>query len=203
MIMWKKIRWYIAGGILLAVAILLVISALKTVVESSGVDTKVEKRIVMTPAVLDSIHSIKQWELASVPVKTVVDTVEMRWMGLVKRTVSKKYEGCLSVGINLQSMPALRYRVSGDTISLVIPDVCVLDSNFIDETKTEILRSDNDDFEARPDVRKAMAERAKQRMLAEGLSPVTISECRHRAEKEVSERLKQIGYTEVEIRFEK
>ena len=100
-------------------------------------------------------------------------------------------------------MPALRYRVSGDTISLVMPDVCVLDSNFIDETKTEILRSDNDDFESRPDVRKAMAERARKKMLAEGLSPVTVSECRHRAEKEVSERLKQIGYAKVEIRFEK
>ena len=81
--MWKKIRWYIAGGILLSVAIWLVISALNTVIESSGVDIKAEKRTVLTPAVLDSIHSIKQWELASVPVKTVVDTVERRWMGLV------------------------------------------------------------------------------------------------------------------------
>lgn len=196
------IRYAIAVVLVLSVIAALVI-VMRSAIVNSGIETKAERRVVMTPAVLDSIRAIRQWELAAVPVSAVIDTVQRRWMGLVKDRISKKYEGVLSVGIDMGNIEALRYRVEGDTITVILPDVGILDDNFMDETRTVVLRSDNDDFEARPDVRRDMLERARNRMMSEGLSSVTLSACRSRAKEEVTRSLQAIGYHTVIISFDR
>lgn len=199
--MMRKLKYYAVLVVLAIMAIIVLFFVGKAVVATSAVDVKAEKRVEMTPAVIDSLRAIKQWELAVVPVKTVVDTVERKWMGIVKNLISKKYEGRISIGVDLQKVSSISYTVNGDTINLVVSDVCVLDSNFIDETKTEVLRSDNDDFERRKEVRRDMLERARQKMLSEGVSPLVFADCRRRAASELTERFRCIGYSSVSVVF--
>lgn len=198
----RRLKYYAIFAVVAIMAIIALFYGVKAAVATSDVDVKAEKRVEMTPAVIDSLRAIKQWELAVVPVKTVVDTVERKWMGIVKNLISKKYEGRISVGVDFQKVSALRYTVNADTIHLVVSDVCVLDSNFIDETKTEVLRSDNDEFESRKEVRREMLERARRKMLSEGVSPLVFADCRRRAASELTERFRCIGYSSVSIVFE-
>lgn len=174
---------------------------LQSCVENSGMGTEENSRAEMTPAVLDSIRSIGEWQLMTVPLTVQVDTVQKRWLGIVKDNLKRSYTGTMSLGIDLRSMPEDWSSIDEDTIFLSLPDVCLLDSNFIDESKTRVILSDNEDFEADTKVKSAMLRTARNRIIRTGITPSNLENCRKEAKKELSRRFKAIGYKDVRVEF--
>ena len=196
------LRFYITAALLcLAVGVAAYI-ALRSVFSGSSLTTEAEERIERTPAVVDSIRSIGQWELASVELSVDVDTIRKRWIGLVKDEVKRRYTGKLSIGIDMTQLHDSCYAVSGDTITVTLPAVRLLDTNFIDESRTRTLIADNEEFADNPQVKKAMLEKARRRLAAQGADSETVAECRQRAAAEVKERFSAIGYSAVVVVFE-
>lgn len=196
------LRFYITAALLCIAVGVAAYLALRYVLSSSSLTTEAEERIERTPAVVDSIRSIGQWELASVELSVDVDTIRKRWIGLVKDEVKRRYTGRLSVGIDMTQLQDSCYAVSGDTITVTLPAVRLLDTNFIDESRTRTLIADNEEFADNPQVKKAMLEKARRRLAAQGADSETVAECRQRAAAEVKERFSAIGYSTVVVVFE-
>lgn len=174
---------------------------LHSCMENSGAGTAEEQRAEITPAVLDSIRSIGEWQLMTVPMTLEVDSTQKRWLGLVKDKLRRSYTGTMSLGIDLHKLHEEWHEVNGDTITLTVPDICLLDSNFIDESKTRLILSENDDFEADPKVKGAMLLKARNRMINVGITSANLQNCRDQATQELTTRFKAIGYKGVKVKF--
>ena len=59
----------------------------------------------------------------------------------------------------------------------------------------------NDDFAQSAKVRKGMLEKARSRMINEGITSLVVAECREKAVRETTERFKAIGYKNVVVDF--
>lgn len=197
------LRFYIILIALTAVVGVAAYFALRHVFSDSGITSGKDERVELTPAVLDSIRSIGQWELASVELSTDVDTVRKRWLGIVKDEVKRRYTGKMSVGINLQALSDSCYVIDMDTITLTLPDVCLLDTNFIDESRTRTIIADNEEFEQDAAVKKRMLQIARRRLAGQATAPKTVEDCRQRATREIQDRFAAIGYSKVNVRFGK
>lgn len=193
----KYLYMALAAVVLLAVLWLGARWALK----STGVSTSQEERVEQTKAVMDSIQSIGQWELTYIDTNVQVDTVVKRWLGLVSDKLQRRYYGRLSVGMDMQKLPEDWCIRRKDTVRLTLPDICLLDSNFIDESRTVLVLSENDDIEADKAMRKAMLERAKRKMIQTAVTPQVVSDARRLATDRMSERFRAIGYETVVVEF--
>ena len=197
----RTLRFYITAALLCLAVGVAAYLALRSVFSGSSLTTEAEERIERTPAVVDSIRSIGQWELASVELSVDVDTIRKRWIGLVKDEVKRRYTGKLSIGIDMTQLQDGCYAVSGDTITVTLPAVGLLDTNFIDESRTRTLIADNEEFADNPQVKKAMLEKARRRLAAQGADSKTIADCSQRAASEVTDRFSAIGYATVVVLF--
>lgn len=196
-----KIKQYLILAVLLIAICVAAFIGVRSIFAESGAGTETEERTQMTPVVIDSIRSIGQWELASIELTTTIDTVQKRWMGLVKDKVRCSYQGRMSVGIDMKTLPEKWYHTDKDTIFLRYPDICLLDSNFIDESMTRVVLSENDDFAQNAKVKKGMLEKARSRMIKEGITSLVVAECKEKAVRETTERFKAIGYKNVVVDF--
>jgi hypothetical protein len=66
---------------------------------------------------------------------------------------------------------------------------------------TKVVLSENDDFAQSAKVRKGMLEKARSRMINEGITSLVVAECREKAVRETTERFKAIGYKNVVVDF--
>lgn len=192
---------YITIAIAALIAIAVAYFCLHSCMEQSGIGTEEERRTEITPAVLDSIRSIGEWQLMTVPLTLEVDTMQKRWLGMVKDKLRRSYSGTMSLGINLHKLQDEWHEVDGDTITLTMPDVCLLDSNFIDESKTRLILSESNSFESDPKVKGAMLRKARNRMISVGITSANLQNCRDQATKELEKRFKAIGYKGVKVKF--
>ena len=174
---------------------------LRWAMKETGISTSQEERVEQTAAVMDSIRSIGQWELAYIDTNVQVDTVARRWLGLVKDKLQRRYYGRGSVGIDMRRLPEGGCVRKEDTVWVILPDVCLLDSNFIDESRTELVLSEDDDLEADKTMKQAMLERARQKMIDAALTPKVSSDARRLATDRMSERFRAIGYGKVVVEF--
>ncbi|MCM1078600.1 MAG: DUF4230 domain-containing protein [Bacteroidales bacterium] len=187
---------------LAAVALLAVLwLGMKWMLNGSGISTSQEERVEQTAAVMDSIRSIGQWELTYIDTNVQVDTVVKRWFGFVNDKLQRRYYGRLSVGIDMQKLPEEWCLRSNDTVRLTLPDVCLLDSNFIDESRTVLVLSENDDIEADKSMKKAMLERAGEKMIRTAVTPQVLSDARRLATDKLSRRFQAVGYEQVIVEF--
>lgn len=174
---------------------------MKWMLKDTGISTSQEERVEQTKAVMDSIRSIGQWELTYVDTNVQVDTVVKRWLGFVNDKLQRRYYGRLSVGMDMQKLPEDWCVRTKDTVRLMLPDICLLDSNFIDESRTVLVLSENDDIEADKSIKKAMLERAKSKMIQTAVTPRVVSDARRLATDRMSERFRAIGYETVVVEF--
>lgn len=200
----KTIKQYLVILFAFITVALLAYFMLAYIFRDTKVEAVAEEQIDQTPAVLDSIRSIGQWEVTSMDMNVVVDTIKKRWLGLVKDKVQRRYHGRLSLGIDLSKLPQANeacYTRDKDTITLILPDVCLLDTNFIDESRTETLVNEDEEFSQQPEVRQAMMQRAKRRMMSDAMSPKNIAECKRQVTDQMSRRFQTIGYKKVVVAF--
>ena len=129
-----KTFWLQVLGI--AVLIAVGIALAKWITNTNSVSVNVDQRIDVTPQQVQSIQSIGQWEFLAINDEELVDTV--RKSIFVDRELVRIYYGTLRLGIDLHKAKPQWLHVENDSIVVAtLPNVELLDRNFIDEARTQ------------------------------------------------------------------
>ena len=154
-------------------------------------------QIDVTPQLVTQVKEIGQWEFLAVAQEELVDTTRR---GLLSDDhLARIYYGTLRLGIDLHRTRPGWLKVSGDSLVVVLPDVSLLDNDFIDEACTQSFYESGRWSAA---DREALYRRAYRRMLQRGLSPHNMATCRQHAEAQFRLLFAQLGYPRCSIRFE-
>lgn len=143
-----------------------------------------------------SLREIKKLEFLAVDTEELVE-------GNERGTFSNKqlvqiFRGTLRIGIRMDAVSADWFSGGKGTAVLRLPDVCLLDSAFIDETRTTTFHQTGHWSAA---DKQKLYHRAQQAMIDRALSPHNLREARKSAEAQFRKLLNAFGYDEVIIHF--
>lgn len=91
--------------------------------------------IGLTPAEIQRIRDIGEWEFLSLPTEELVDTIRKGFF--MDDRLVRIYYGTLRLGINLQETSDNWIHTQGDTVSVLLPAIRLLDKDFINEAQTK------------------------------------------------------------------
>ena len=149
--------------------------------------------IDITPEQIQSIRNIGQWEFLSVSTEEMVDTV--RKVLLSNDQLVRIYYGTMRLGVD---MTRAELTAQGDSVTLVLPRVGLLDANFIDEART---KSFYESGRWQPRDREALYEKARRQMLRHGLTKENLQAAEQNAGTQVRRLLKSMGYNHINIKW--
>ena len=153
------------------------------------------KTIELTPQQITSIEEIGEWEFLSITTEEMVDTLR-KGMFTTDQLV-RIYKGNLRLGINLKEADEHWISSHGDTVSLLLPSVKLLDKDFIDEASTRTFYESgtwsNHD-------REMMYYRARNRMIRRYLNRENLNTAQQNAQEQLSSLFKSFGFSTVEFR---
>ena len=159
---------------------------------SLGTDNAID----ITPEQIASIKAIGQWEFLSISDEEIVDTVRHGFFG--DDELVRIYSGTLQLGIDLNDTEDGWLRADGDTLRVLLPDVKLLDEHFLDEASA---RSFYESGTWSQSDRKALANKARRKMLARCLTPANIASAEQNATAQFHQMLRSMGFQNVSIRF--
>lgn len=150
------------------------------------------EEIDFTPTIVERMRSIGQWEFLSISDEELIDTVRTGFF--TDDELVRIYYGTLSIGIDLRDCSKDWISAEGDTIFVTLPEVKLLDQNFIDEASS---RSFFETGSWSNKDRKAMYERARQRMLSRCLTEENLNTARINAREQIGRMLRPIAEPKV------
>ena len=150
------------------------------------------EEIDFTPTIVERMRSIGQWEFLSISDEELIDTVRTGFF--TDDELVRIYYGTLSIGIDLRDCSKDWISTEGDTIFITLPEVKLLDQNFIDEASS---RSFFETGSWSNKDRKAMYERARQRMLSRCLTEENLNTARINAREQIGRMLRPIAEPKV------
>lgn len=167
-------------------------------VSSIGIEIKSDKRIDITPEQIQSIKAIGEWEFLSIADEEMVDTVRR---GLFSDDrLTRIYYGTMRLGVNLHKTKPGWIRASGDSVTVILPPVELLDEDFIDEART---RSFYESGRWTAADREAMYMRAHRMMKRRGLTAANIGSARNNADAQMRRLMRSMGFENITVRFER
>ena len=175
-------------------AVILVLWWLLFAEKDNHIGIEVDNGIDVTPEQIASIKAIGQWEFLSVSDEELVDTVRKGFLS--NDQLVRIYYGTLRLGID---MNRVRIYVQGDTVTLSVPPVGLLDQDFIDETRTKAFYESG---KWQPKDREALYHKARRQMLAHGLTKENLRSAEQNADAQLRQMMKAMGYQNIAIRFE-
>lgn len=184
---------YAVGIILTVVVFAWIFNSVKT----SSLEIGADQQIDITPEQIQSIKEIGEWEFLSISDEEMVDTTRH---GLFSDDhLVRIYYGTLRLGINLKQVRTGWIVPSGDSLSITLPKVGLLDRDFIDEART---KSFYENGNWAPKDREALLQRAYQRMLRRCLTPQNIENAKQNGNAQVRQVLQGMGFKHVNIQYE-
>ena len=187
------------GIILLSVSLVIVaVIWLRSCTKGDHIEIGADDAIDASPTQIQSIKAIGEWEFLSVSLEELADTVRK---GLFSDDeLSRIYYGTLRLGINMHQVEPGWLTAEGDSVSLSLPQVALLDRDFIDEARTKPF------FETgswKPEDREALYRQAHNRMLQHGLTKENIVAAEDNAREQITSLMKAMGFKKVRITFKK
>ena len=152
--------------------------------------------INVTPEQIQSIKEIGQWEFLSISDEELVDTTRKRLFA--DDQLVRIYYGTLRLGIDMQDAQPDWLQVRGDTVTLTLPPVKLLDRNFIDEART---KSFYESGKWKGADLESLYRKAHRMMLAHGLTPENLRQAEDNADSQFRRMMKAMGFQTVIIRF--
>lgn len=169
---------------------------------SSGVGVSVSgTEIDNTPQVVQKIKQIGEWEFLSVTSEELVDTTASNKVIGIKigkdKQLVRVYTGTLRFGIDTKEMAEQAFEVVDDTLVVTLPEIKLLDEDFIDEAKTVAFYengnwSDHD--------RQQLYEKAVRQMKENNITPANLSKARSNAIEQMNVMLKALGAKRYKVR---
>lgn len=184
-----KIKILVIGFIVIIATILLWQFAHSTEVHVSK-DGKME----ITPIEVEKIRNIGEWEFLAVSDEEIVDTIRHGFFG--DDELSRIYYGTLRLGIDLGETKLDWITMDNDTVIVKLPQIKLLDKNFIDEAKTKSFIEDGEWSEA---DRAALTRKAILIMRERCLTKQNYTKAYCNAQKQMTTLLHSMGYENVKV----
>jgi hypothetical protein len=187
------------GIILLSVSLVIVaVFWLRSCTKGDHIEIGADDAIDASPTQIQSVKAIGEWEFLSVSLEELADTVRKGFFS--DDELSRIYYGTLRLGINMHQVEPGWLTAEGDSVSLSLPQVALLDRDFIDEARTKPF------FETgswKPEDREALYRQAHNRMLQHGLTKENIVAAEDNAREQITSLMKAMGFKKVRITFKK
>ena len=195
-----KIVTYIKIGIALVVVVLLVVGFiwLKGLTKDDHITIGTDNRIELTPTQIQSMKAIGEWEFLSVSAEEMVDTVRK---GIFRDDeLVRIYYGTLRLGLNMHRLQQGWIKTEGDSVTMTLPKIGLLDKDFIDEARTKPF------FESgkwKPEDRDALYRKAYRQMMNHCLTQENLQAAEHNAEEQLRNMMRSMGVANVKVTFER
>lgn len=179
--------------LLLALAALAVIAAVAAAawlyykVKDDTLTLGISQQVDTTPTIVERMRSIGQWEFLAIKDEEIIDTVRTGFFS--DDELVRIYYGTLRLGIDLRACSEEWIRTEDDTVYVTVPEITLLDYNFIDEAQT---RSFFETGKWTNADRKAMYEKARRQMLARCMTKENTDIAMANARDQISRMLKPI-----------
>lgn len=161
---------------------------------STMAEVVMSDKIDITPSQIRSIEQIGEWSFLEINDEELIDTVRHGFFS--DDELVRIYYGTLRLGINLKEAHEGWLAMQGDTLCAILPPVRLLDNNFIDEART---RSFIETGKWTHQDRKAMYNRAVQRMRRRCLTKKNYQAAHDNARVQFGQMLRSMGYDKVKV----
>ncbi len=162
------------------------------------VDLRVEqkKNIDVSPEEIRAVRNIGEFEFLRVETEELAELTET---GVLRdKQIARIYSGTLRIGFNLSDVPDNWFEARGDTAVLNVPRLRLLDSNFIDETRTRPLYEKGT---WRPEAYETLYKQARKKMIDRVLTPARFRSARQNATEKLSRIFLDLGFNNVIINY--
>ncbi len=166
--------------------------------KDNSISIEADRRIDITPAQIQSIKDIGQWEFLSIADEELVDTIDRGFFR--DKELVRIYYGTLRLGIDMGKINEKWITVTDSVVNVTLPPIELLDRNFIDEAQT---RSFFESGTWKPDAREALYRKAYSKMLARCFTPENIDIAEKNAKVQFTQFMKALGFNNTIINIEK
>ena len=177
--------------VILAVVVGLVVWTCQGV-KNTSLSIVTNEKIDCTPNIVDRMKAIGQWEFLVVSDEELIDTVRKGFFS--DDELVRIYYGKLRLGIDLSTCSEDWIKQEDDTVFVTIPEIRLLDHNFIDEARTKSFFESGKWSNA---DRQAMYDRARERMIRRCMSPENMKVAHDNACEQVQKMLAPIASPKV------
>ena len=194
-----KILTYIKIGIGAAIVVLLIAGFfwLRGETKNSYIDFGSSDKIDFTPTQIQSMKAIGEWEFLSVSTEEIVDTIRK---GIFSDDeLVRIYYGTLRLGVNMHHVGDNWIQTSGDSITLTLPKIELLDKEFIDEART---KSFYERGSWKPADRDALYQKAYRQMLHHSMTKENLQAAKANASQQMHDIMRALGYQHVSVTFQ-
>ncbi len=153
-----------------------------------------EGHMESTPVEVEQIRAIGEWEFLTVSDEEIVDTVRHGFFG--DDELSRIYYGTLRFGIDMSKADEQSVSVKGDSLSVRLPAVGLLDDHFIDEARTRSFIEEGKWSEA---DKAALTRKAARQMRRRCLTPANLKAAKENAQRQTEAFFKAWGYKHVKV----
>lgn len=187
---------YAAAVIIVVVFVWFAVRWVAGEVRDASLTIESDNTIDITPEMIQSIKNIGEWEFLSVADEEIVDTVRR---GVFSDDhLVRIYYGTLRIGVNMHHVKPRWIEPHGDSVSVILPQVGLLDNDFIDETRTTSFYESGKWSAA---DREAMYRQAYAKMKANCLTPKNLREAQLNAEAQMKNIMRSLGFRAVSVTF--
>ena len=192
-----KKRIYIIIGII-AVFLVAGFFWVQSILKSNHIAFWTDDSIELTPTQIQSIKDIGEWEFLAISTEEMVDTI--RKGIFTDDELVRIYYGTLRLGVNMHQVEPGWIQTSGDSITVNLPKIGLLDKDFIDEARTKTLY-ESGSWKAAD--KEALYKRAYNNMLRHCLTKENLSAAESNAEQQFRNMMKSMGFNHITITFKK
>lgn len=202
----KHIVDYVKSQTLMTVSMVIAVVVVVAIVaggawylnKDNTVSVAVDRRIDLTPAQIQSIKDIGQWEFLSISDEEMVDTLDRGFFR--DKELVRIYYGTLRLGIDLGKLNAKWIEVKDSSVAVTLPPIELLDRNFIDEART---RSFYESGSWEPRVREVLYKKAYKKMLDRCMTAENIAIAEANAKEQFGRFMQSMGFATVTVSIEK
>ena len=180
------------------VAIIVIIAGwyfLRSMSEST-VKIDVDNRIDITPTIVTAMKETGEWQFLSVNDEELVDTTKRGF--LREEKLVRIYYGKLSLGIDMRKFEPQWVQQQGDTITMTLPEIQLLDNEFIDEARTKAFIETGKWTNA---DREKLYHKAYNRMMERCMTAENIAAAKGNATEQIEKMLHALGIEHCIIKF--
>lgn len=191
---------YIKIGVVLLVVVLVVVGFfwLRNLTRNDHLDFGTDNEIDITPTQIQSIKAIGEWEFLSVSAEELVDTTRKRI--LTDDELARIYYGTLRLGVKMNQTRPKWIETNGDSVTVTLPPIGLLDKDFIDEART---KSFYESGTWSPADREALYKKAYRMMTRHCLTKENLQAAETNGKEQFRNMMLAMGYKHVIINFEK
>lgn len=162
---------------------------------SNEINIAADQRIDITPAQIQQIQDIGQWEFLAINDEELIDTISRGFFS--DSELVRIYYGTVRLGIDLHQAEPHWIRIESDSVIIAkLPPIGLLDTNFIDEAKSRSF-FEKGDWSASD--REQLYDRAYKKMIARCMTAENIKTAEKNAKQQFTQFLKAMGYKNVEV----